>query len=427
MTSRIPVFPLVFVVLLSLPYGTAAQDVTVIRAGKFLDVETGTIASDVAIVVRGNRIAAAGRDVSVPPDATIVDLSDFVVLPGLIDAHTHLLLQPGYQNLNPILFKSVPYRTVEGAHAARETLEAGFTTVRDVDSEGAEWADVALRDGIEDGLIPGPRLQVATRALSITGGYMNQVGLAPEIDPVVTQFGHLVDSPEEIVKEIRREVKYGTDWIKLYATGTTRHIDVETMEPLAQFSYDEMKLAVDEAARFGIPVAAHAYGGQAAKDAIRAGVRSIEHGFLLDDEAFDMMVERGTFWVPTISVYFPARPQAEWNDRERKIVESHRDAFVRGLRKNVKIAYGTDAGAIAHGSNAMELETMVEYGMSSGDAIRSATVVAAELMGLGEEIGTIAVGKRADVIAVAASPLDDVTVLQDVRFVMKDGVIYKLP
>jgi imidazolonepropionase-like amidohydrolase len=411
--------------LLSMPILAQSISVIALRAGQILDVEHGTMVSDVTILIRDKRIEAVGPQVHVPSGAEIIDLQDYIILPGLIDTHTHVCIQPDYADNNPILYKSIPYRTVEAVAAARATLEAGFTTIRDLDSEGADWVDVAIRDGINHGHIVGPRMQVATRALSITGGYMNQVGLAPQID--VPQFGALADSPEALVTEVRRQVKYGTDWIKLYATGTTRHVDVNTMEPLAQFDYEDIKRVVDEAARFGKPVAAHAYGGSAAKDAIEAGVRSIEHGFLMDDDALDLMVEHGTFWVPTMMVYFPDKPRDEWDEREKKIIESHERVFKKAVKKGVKIAYGTDAGALAHGDNAVEFELMVSYGMPTAQVLRSATIIAADLMGLADEIGTISPGKVADLIAVPTNPLDDIRALSDVRFVMKEGVVIKQP
>ena len=413
--------------LILFPLWVQAQSASVIalRAGHLLDVEHGSLASDVVILIRDKRIEAVGPQVPIPAGAEVIDLQNYIVLPGLIDTHTHVCIQPDYSENNPILYKSIPYRTVEAVAAARVTLEAGFTTIRDLDSEGADWVDVAIRDGINDGHIVGPRMQVATRALSITGGYMNQNGLAPQID--VPQFGALTDSPEALVAEVRRQVKYGTDWIKLYATGTTRHVDVESMEPLAQFDFDDIKRVVDEASRFRKPVAAHAYGGAAAKDAIEAGVRSIEHGFLLDDDALDSMVEHGTFWVPTMMVYFPDKPRDAWDEREKKIIESHKRVFKKAIKKGVKIAYGTDAGALTHGDNAVEFELMVSYGMSPAHVLRSATIVAAELMDLDHEIGTVAAGKFADLIAVPTNPLDDIRALRDVRFVMKDGVVIKQP
>jgi len=397
--------------------------VTAIRAGALLDVNSGEVMRDVVVIVREGRIASMGKDLSIPTGATVIDLSDKFVLPGLMDAHTHLLIQPDYASNNPILYKSIPFRTAEGIAAARATLMAGFTSVRDMDSEGADWADLAVRDAINQGLVMGPRAQVATRALSITGGYMNQNGLAPQID--VPQFGVLVDSDDAIVKEIRTEVKYGTDWIKLYATGTTRHINLEDMTPLPQFSREEIELVVKEASRFRIPVAAHAYGGPGAYNAVNAGVRSIEHGMLLEDATLDLMVAKGTFWVPTISVYMSDGLPAEWSARTTAIVSAHKETFGRAIQKGVKIAYGTDAGAIPHGENAIDFALMVDYGMTPLNAIRSATIVTADLMGLTDETGSLTPGLAADIIAVDSNPLDDIEALKRVTFVMKDGHIYK--
>jgi imidazolonepropionase-like amidohydrolase len=412
-----------FLLATTFPVSAQPSGTTVIRASSMLDVVSGRLVPDAVVVVEGNRIAAAGSGLAVPEGARVVDLGDAVLLPGLIDAHTHLCIQPDYAANNPILYKSIPYRTAEAVAAARATLMAGFTTIRDVDSEGADWADVAVRDAIDDGVVPGPRMQVATRALSITGGYMNNDGLAPQID--VPQFGALVDSPEAIVEEIRREVKYGTDWIKLYATGTTRHINLEDMTPLPQFTREEIALVIREAERFRVPVAAHAYGGQGALDAVTLGVRSVDHGMLLDDRILDEMAARGTFWVPTISVYFGEGPRSSWDERTLAVVDAHRDTFGRALRRGVRIAYGTDAGALPHGANAIDFPVMVEYGMAPIDAIRSATVNAAELMDVDHLVGSIEAGMLADLIAVPSSPLDDVRVLGDVRFVMKDGVVYR--
>jgi len=424
MVSDMPRFALIIALLVLAPCVSQAQDVTAIRAGTVLDVGTGLTTQNVVILVRGNRIEAMGTSVAIPDGARVVDLSDKFVLPGLMDAHTHLLIQPDYSTNNPILYKSIPYRTAEGIAAARATLMAGFTSIRDLDSEGADWADVAVRDAVNNGLLPGPRIQVATRALSITGGYMNQNGLAPQID--VPQFGALTDSPDAIVKEIRKEVKYGTDWIKLYATGTTRHINLDDMTPLPQFSREDIGLVMSEASRFRIPVAAHAYGGQGAYDAVDLGARSIEHGMLMDDEILDLMVEKGTFWVPTISVYMSDGPRSGWSERTLAIVDAHRETFGRAVRKGVRIAYGTDAGALPHGQNAIDFPLMVDYGMAPLDAIRSATVVAADLLGLAGEAGDMAPGMLADIIAVSGNPLEDIARLGRVVFVMKDGQIYKM-
>jgi imidazolonepropionase-like amidohydrolase len=400
-----------------------AQTVTAIQTRAVVDVETGTLIDNAIVLVEGNRITAVGADVRIPDGARTVDLSDHYVLPGLIDTHTHVTLTPGYSDNNPILNKSIPYRTVEAVAAVRATLMAGFTTIRDLDSEGADWVDVAVRDAVNDGLVPGPRMQVATLAISITGGYMNTDGYAPQLD--LPQFGALADSPAEIVKTLRTQVKYGADWIKLYATGTTRHIDLDSMEPLPQFTDEDIQLVVQEAARFNKPVAAHAYGGHAAFAAVEAGVRSIEHGMMLDGITLDLMARKGTFWVPTINVYFPADPDAALTERQQAITDSHRRVFRNALDRNVKIAYGTDAGALPHGDNAIDFARMVEYGMTPAQALRSATATAAELMQLDEDLGTVEAGKLADLIAVEGNPLEDIGALWNVRFVMKDGVTYR--
>ena len=411
MISRIcTLFVLVFMLAWSPPASDA--QVTALRTGGVIDVATGSVMENAVVLVRGNRIDTVGTDIDIPDGASVVDLTGQFVMPGLIDAHTHVTLTPGYSDNNPILFKSIPYRTAEAIAAVRKTLMAGFTTIRDVDSEGADWVDVAVRDAINDGL-----------AISITGGYMNN-DVAPGID--VPQFGSLADSPAEIVKTLREQVKYGADWIKLYATGTTRHIDLDNMEPLPQFTDEDIQLVVDEAARFGKPVAAHAYGGHAAFAAVDAGVRSIEHGMMLDDVTLELMARKGTFWVPTINVYFPDEGE-EMTERQRAITSSHRETFGRALDHGVRIAYGTDAGALPHGDNAIDFEAMVEYGMTPLQAIQSATMVAAELMNWSDMIGTVDAGKYADLIALEANPLEDISALWNVTFVMKDGAIYKRP
>ena len=420
-------FPVAIVLCLLVGLGSSqllqAQDVTAIRTQAVVDVMNSSLIENAIVMVTGNEITAVGANVTIPRGANVIDLSDQFLVPGLIDAHTHVTITPDYSRINPILNKSVPYRTIEAVVAARATLMAGFTTIRDIDSEGADWADVAIRDAINDGLVIGPRMQVATLAISITGGYMNNDGFAPEID--VPHFGALADSPAAIVETLRLQVRNGTDWIKLYATGAIRHVDLENMEPLAHFNDDDIQLVVDEAARFRIPVAAHAHGGHATHAAVEAGVRSIEHGVMLSDETLDLMVEKGTFWVPTLTVYLPNDPDVELTEQQAVITASHRRVFSKAVDKGVRIAYGTDAGALPHGDNAIELARMVEYGMAPADVVRSATIVAAELMQLDSKIGSVTVGKLADLIAVPANPLSDVTALSSVSFVMKDGVVYK--
>ena len=399
------------------------SEITAIRAGKMIDGVGDSPLDKIVILISGERILDVGTDVRIPSNANVIDLSGYTVLPGLIDTHTHILLIPANQARSPVLYKSIPYRTVEGVLAAKLNLEAGFTTLRDIDSEGANFADVAIRDAINDGLIPGPRLQVATMALSITAGHMNLTGLAPHIE--VPQLATIADTPYEQIKEIRRQVKYGTDWIKLYATGTLRHINRETFEPLNQVTLEEVKMIVAESERWNIPVAAHAYGGEGATNAILGGVRSLEHGFDLTDEQLQMMVDNGTFWSPTFTVYLPSSPEEESDPFTRRIVESHKDTFRRALKIGVKIAFGTDVGGFAHGTGAREFKLMIDYGMTPMQAIKSATITAAALMRLERSIGSIETGKYADIIAVKGNPLDDITILENVEFVMKGGKVYK--
>jgi imidazolonepropionase-like amidohydrolase len=401
--------------------------VTVLRAGRLIDGVSAQPVADAVIVIEGDRIARVGPGIAVPPGARVIDLSGYTVLPGLIDAHTHVCFAP-QDGKDPVLNKSIPFRALEAAAAAKVSLEAGFTTLRDTDSEGAEFADVAVRDAISMGLIPGPRLLVSTMALSITGGHMNNFGLAPDIDARVPQLAAMADSIEAMVREVRRQVKYGADWIKLYATGSLRHIDQTSLEPLAQVNEDEVRAVVREARRWRRDVAAHAYGGDGARAAVQGGVRSIEHGILLDEETIKLMAERGTYWSPTLSNFTPTQALSGYpDDFVRRVMARHQEAFRAALRAGVKIVFGTDAGRVKHGTNAGEFALMVGLGMPPMQAIQSATSVAASLLRLEHTIGAIKAGLQADLIAVPGDPLADVKLLQDVRFVMQAGTVIKVP
>ncbi|MEA2602509.1 MAG: hypothetical protein QOF89_3501 [Acidobacteriota bacterium] len=398
---------------------------TALRCGHLLDPASGRTTENAVVLVRDGRIAAVGSGVAVPAGAKTIDLSRFTCLPGLIDSHTHVLLQPeDERGTPPVVTKSIAFRTVQGVAAARKDLEAGFTTLRDLDSEGAGFADVAVRDGIEQGIVPGPRLLVSGNPLTITGGAMNNHGLNPDVE--VPDPAALTDSRESMVAEVRREVKQGVDWIKVYATGPMRYVDPVTLEPLSQFSEEDLRAVVEEAKRWHRDVAAHAYGGDGAKNAIRAGVRSIEHGMMLDDEGLRLLVEHGTWWCPTLAVYVPTTKEDDTEIR-RRIVAHHKEVFQKAMKMGVKIVFGTDAGAFEHGTQAKEFVRMVDYGMSPLEALRSATVRGAELLRMEKEIGTLAPGKAADVIAVAGDPLKDIALLGRVDFVMKGGQVYKAP
>jgi imidazolonepropionase-like amidohydrolase len=409
----------------ALQVGAQSSQITAVRCGRLLNPVDGSVTENAVIIVRGDRIEKAGAGLGVPAGARVIDLSAYTMLPGLIDCHTHVLLQPeDERGAPPVVVKSQAFRTVQGVAAARKNLEAGFTTLRDVDSEGAGFADVAIRDAINRGIIPGPRLLVSTLALTITGGHMNNAGLNPDIP--IPEPASLTDSRDAMVAEVRRQVKYGADWIKIYATGTLRHINPDTLESLSQLSTEEVRAIVQEAARWRRDVAAHAYGGDGAKNAIRGGVRSIEHGMLMDDETLKLMVEHGTFWCPTLSVYIPEHEE-ENTELRRRIIEHHKAVFQKAMRMGVKIAFGTDVGAYEHGTSSREFIRMVDYGMKPIDAIRSATVRAAELLRMERQIGTIEPGKLADLIAVEGNPLQEIRAITRVVFVMKGGVVYKTP
>jgi imidazolonepropionase-like amidohydrolase len=417
---------------LSLAHAAPAQDAArtsaprrtlAVRAARMLDVRTGAFVSNPVVVVEDDRIVSVGANLAVPAGAQVIDLGNLTLLPGLIDCHTHVMLEPEDERGDPpVITKSQAYRTVEGVAAARRDLEAGFTTLRDLDSEGAGFADVAVRDGINRGVVPGPRLLVSTDPLTISGGAMNNAGLNPDIsipDPSI-----ITDTREAMIAAVRRNVKYGADWIKIYATGPMRYVDPLTLDPLSQFSLEDVRAIVQEAARWHRDVAAHAYGGEGAKNAIRGGVRSLEHGMMMDDEALRLLVEHGTFWVPTLMVYVPRAPEDD-TELRRRIVASHRQVFQKALRMNVKIAFGTDAGAFEHGTQAREFRMMVDYGMKPIEAIRAATLRASELIRMERQVGSIEPGKFADIVAVEGDPLADIDALSRVRFVMKGGQVYK--
>ncbi len=401
----------------------AADSLIAIRAGNLLNPD-GKISQNVVILVRGERIEKIGEG-EIPAGAEVIDLSGYTVLPGLIDCHTHILLQPeDERGVPPIITKSQSFRTVQGVAAVKKDLEAGFTTMRDLDSEGAGFADVAIRDAINKGIIPGPRMFVSTLALSITAGHMNNAGLNPDIQ--VPEPSALVDSREAMIAEVRRQVKYGADWIKLYATGTMRHIDPTTLEPVSQVSLEDVQAVVTEAKRWRRDVSAHAYGGDGAKNAILGGVRSIEHGMLLTDELLQLVVKHGTYWCPTLSVYIPQTPEDD-TELNRKVVASHKQVFQKAMKMGVRITFGTDVGAYEHGTSVREFERMVEYGMTPLNAIRSATTTASELLRMEKQIGSIEAGKFADIIAVKGNPAEDIKALRNVVFVMKAGQVFKQP
>lgn len=397
-----------------------------VRAGKLIDGRGGPPVSNAVILIDSTRITAVGANLPIPPGTSVIDLGEATVLPGLIDCHTHITAgNPG--DYYEALFRRSPIDYAVAAPTfARRTLEAGFTSVRDVGS--AEFIDVALRRAIDSGLVAGPRMQVATLAIGSTGGHNDIVGFSPYIK--FGQFSGVADGADEIRKLVRFEVKNGADVIKLIASAGV--LSEEQSAGAPQYSQEEMNAAVQEAAQWGRKVAAHAHGAEAIKRAVRAGVASIEHGSLLDDEGIRLMKERGTYLVADIynddyilSEYKRLNYPEKILDKERQIGKAQRENFRRAVRAGVKIAFGTDAGVYPHGLNGRQFAFMVRYGLTPMQAIQSATTSAADLLGWSDRVGSVTPGHYADLVAVEGDPLADITLLEKVSFVMKGGVVYK--
>ena len=401
---------------------------TYVRAGKLLDVRSGKILTDQVIVIRGDKIerVASAAQVQIPAGANVVDLSRATVLPGLIDAHTHLFLtgEDNGRYDEQLLKESWQYRTIEAVVNAKRDLDAGFTAMRDVETEGAMYSDVDVRNAINRGLIPGPRLQVATRAISTTGGYPLE-GYSPEV--TVPSGAQIVDGPEEARKAVREQIKYGADLIKIYGTHKFHFTPDGTMVSVPTFTLEEVTAIVNEAHSEGRKVACHAYGGAGLKNCLDGGVDSIEHGLDLDDGAVAEMATKGIWLVPTLYVYEgPTRTEDNASSGGKVSRASlHEPSFRKAMAAGVKIAFGTDVGPFPHGTQAVEFELMTKFGMSPLAAIQSATVRAAELMGWSDQVGVISPGDFADIIAVEGNPLEDIKQLEQVKFVMKGGVVVR--
>ncbi len=412
----------------------AADGRTVIHAGSLVDVETGEVLGEHTIVVEGETITAVEQSFTGPKsDDTLIDLSGHTVLPGLMDMHVHLTSEQAGAASYLERFQQTPAdATVKGLIYAKRTLLAGFTTVRDVGGETT--AILAVRNAINRGEMPGPRIFAATASLATTGGHGDRTnGMRPDLqgDPGPKQ--GIVNGIEDARKAVRQRYKEGADLIKITATGGVLSLAKSGQNP--QFTEEEIRAIVDTAKDYGFMVAAHAHGAEGMKRAIRAGVTTIEHGTYMDEEAFELMKEHGTYFVPTISAgnfvaekaavpgYFPEiiRPKAA------AIGPVIQDTFAKAYRAGVPIAFGTDCGVCPHGSNGQEFLYMVEGGMAPMAAIQSATTVTAKLLDIWEETGSITAGKAADLIAVEGDPIADVTRLQDVRFVMKGGTVHKSP
>jgi imidazolonepropionase-like amidohydrolase len=396
-----------------------------------LDVKTGNYVANAIILIQQGKIIAAGNGIAIPAGANVTDLGAATLLPGLIDVHTHLMARgpEGNQNDNYILQlakKSEAYRALEGAADARLTLEAGFISVRDVESEGSGYADVALRTAIDRGLIDGPRMQVATRAIAATGGYL-PLRLSPDLDNY-PRGAQMITGADEARRAVRQQVYYGADLIKVYAD----FLDVGSPNTKAVFhetlTRDEIRTIAEEAHKGGHHVAAHATTREGIRNAVEAGVDSIEHGTEVDQETLALMQKKGTFLVPTSAAISSDYESATPTQRAQMepIMQSLRKEITNAVAAHVKIASGSDASNDdTQGKNALELVTLVKLGLTPLDAIRAATTTAAELMAWQDSVGSIDQGKFADLIAVSGDPLADISVLQHVTFVMKGGAQVK--
>ncbi len=405
--------------------------VTVIRAGTLIDGKSNQPLHDQVVVIRGNRIESVGpaSSTQIPAGATTIDLSRATVLPGLIDCHTHIFLQgedpaQGGYDAN-ILKQGIAYRAARATVSVRRALEQGFTTLRDVETEGAGYGDVGIKQAIEQGYIPGPRLFVATRAISTTGGYPLE-GYAPELD--LPKGAQLIDGPVEARKAAREQLDHGADLIKVYMTHRSWVDKKGNLYSQPTLTVEELKAIVDEAHGWQKKVACHAYGGPGLHRALDGGCDTIEHGLDLDDAAISQMKSQGTWLVPTLAVYYTdwAPENTPEGRRDRKRAEVHGVSFQKAMKAGVKIAFGTDMGGIPWTEPiAQEFGRMVELGMSPMEAIQSATSRAASLLEMDGKIGVIAPGAYADVVALPADPLKDIKQLEHVGFVMKDGTVYK--
>src|SRR5580658_416525 len=403
---------------------SASSEVTVIHAGKLFDAHAGRMLENQDILIRGEKIEKVGANLAVPAGAHEVDLRKATVLPGFIDVHTHLTSKAGAAGYNS-LGVSIPRHALAGARNARVTLLAGFTTVRNVGAEG--YADVALRDAIDDGDVIGPRMQVSGPIISITGGHGDNNLLPFEFHYSAEG---VADGVPAVMAKVRENIKYGADVIKFTASGGTFS---KGDSPLfEQYSPEEMQALIAEAHRLGRKVAAHAHSANSIKDAVRAGVDSIEHGIFMDEECIQLMKQHGTYLSATTYPLFWYEKNEDslhlpsWVlDKVHMIIPAAKVNVARAYKEGVKVALGTDAGVYPHGLNGGECWSMVQLGLTPVQSLQAGTVNAADLMGWSDRIGSIDAGKFADIVAVNGDPLSDITVLQHVSFVMKGGVVYK--
>jgi imidazolonepropionase-like amidohydrolase len=403
---------------------SSVSHVTVLHAARLLDVAGGKVMAPGEVLVEGERIAAVGVSVNRPAGAEVIDLGDTTLMPGLIDAHVHLFLHPGEEDLQTVE-ESVPQRTILATLAAKDDLMGGFTAERDMGTEGAGSADTAVRNAINDGLIPGPRLRISGNAISILGGHED----ANHFNPAQHVFSNATyaNNPAEIVEAIREQFKEGSDFVKMYETGSDGMRDGVLVTPY-QYTAAELKVGIDEAARVGKKVAVHATGEPGTLYAAQAGVASIDHALQLSAETMRIMREKQIPAVPTFAIfeYFAdhaATPAAA--QRERALADYHVAEFKKQMAAGIPFAAGSDVGPFPHGTQAEELVLMNKFGMSAVDVLKADLINGAKLLGWEGQIGELKPGYYADVVAVPGNPIEDISVTQRVSFVMKGGVIYR--
>ena len=430
MNNRVSVLISLWLLWLTLAVNAAGQSQAapshpiVLHAARLLDVKTGRMVKPAEILVQGERIVEVGTSVKHPAGAELIDLGDRTLLPGLIDAHIHLFLHPGAEDLQTVQ-ESVPQRTITATLAARDDLMAGFTAERDMGTEGAGSADTAVRSAIDEGRIPGPRLRISGNAINILGGHEDALGYNPE--QRVLPNANYANSADELIAVMRQQFKEGADFIKIYETGADFVRDGKLSTPY-QYTEPQLEAAVQEAARVGKRVAVHATGEPGTLFAAQAGVASIDHANQLSDETIRLMKEKRIFAVPTFTIfeYFADHAATpEQAAREHQFLDVKVQEFKKQIASGVPMAVGSDVGPFPHGTQAREFVLMVKYGMSPLAVLQADLLNGAKLLGWDGQIGALEPGYLADVIAVPGDPLQDIGALQNVAFVMKGGVVYK--